>query len=147
MKLCIEQRFYSFPNSWFVFSNTKSYVQQTTVWQKRIKGADNLRFWCKLIHNIFLSKLYNGLSIKKDEACGGREQGPLGSFVYFVGSMEQKFSETEKPGVSEMINTSTGTYNTITRTNISVLQEIIYTKTMYISCAAEIKLDVYSLKR
>ena len=60
--------------------------------------------------------------------------------------MEQ-VSETEKPGVSEMINTSTGTYNTITRTNISVLQEIIYTKKVYISCAAEIKLDVYSLKR
>ena len=41
--------------------------------------------------------------------------------------MEQ-VSETEKPGVLEMINTSTGTYNTITWTNISVLQEIIYTK-------------------
>ena len=137
MKLCIEQRFYSFPKFWFVFSNSKSYAQQTKVWQKRIKGADNLRFGCKLIHNIFLSKLYNGLSIKKDEACGGREQGPLGSFVYFEGSMEQ-VSETEKPGVSEMINTSTGTYNTITRTNISVLQEIIYTKNgVYFLCSRD----------
>ena len=48
----------------------------------------------------------------------------------------------EKPGVSEMINTSTEVYNTI----ISVLQEIIYTIKVHIYCAAEIKFGVYSPK-
>ena len=66
--------------------------------------------------------------------------------LYILKAQWSKFLN-EKPGVSEMINTSTGTYNTITRTNISVLQEIIYTKKVYIYCAAEIKFGVYSLKR